>query len=315
MKRVIKLVGACLASLCMMGAAHAKDPETCRSVTFGDVGWSDIAATTGVATALLQGLGYEPTKTIASPPIVFAGIKKKQIDAFLGYWDPSMTSTVTPFVQSGSIKVLERPNLVGAKYTLAVPSYSADAGLRSFADIAKFKEQLDGKIYGIGAGNNGNAHIQKMIDTNEFGLSGFKLVESSEAAMLVQVGRAIREHKMVVFLAWEPHPMNVDYKIAYLSGGDDVFGANYGSAKVFTVVPTDYLERCPNVGRLLTNLKFTTDMENQLMVPIMSHQDPTAVAKTWLRNNSHALDAWLAGVTALDGSNGAAAVRHSLDEQ
>lgn len=315
MKRVIQLAGACLVSLCLLGTAHAQDPETCRSVTLGDVGWSDIAATTGVATALLQGLGYQPTKTIASPPIVFAGIKKKQIDAFLGYWDPSMTSTVVPFVQAGAIKVLERPNLIGAKYTLAVPSYAADAGLRSFADIAKFKDQLDGKIYGIGAGNNGNAHIQKMIDTNQFGLGGFKLVESSEAAMLVQVGRAIKEHKMVVFLAWEPHPMNVDYKITYLGGGDDVFGPNYGSAKVYTVVPTDYLERCPNVGKLLTNLQFTTDMENRLMVPIMDHQDPVTVAQAWLKENPQTLDHWLAGVTAFNGSSGTAAVRHSLDMQ
>jgi glycine betaine/proline transport system substrate-binding protein len=315
MKRVIQFAGACFASLCLLGTAHAQDPETCRSVTLGDVGWSDIAATTGVATALLQGLGYQPTKTIASPPIVFAGIKKKQIDAFLGYWDPSMTSTVVPFVQAGAIKVLERPNLVGAKYTLAVPSYAADAGLRSFADIAKFKDQLDGKIYGIGAGNNGNAHIQKMIDTNQFGLGGFKLVESSEAAMLVQVGRAIKEHKMVVFLAWEPHPMNVDYKITYLGGGDDVFGPNYGSARVYTVVPTDYLERCPNVGKLLTNLQFTTDMENRLMVPIMDHQDPVTVAQAWLKENPQTLDHWLAGVTAFNGGSGTAAVRHSLDMQ
>ncbi|RKF48346.1 choline ABC transporter substrate-binding protein [Paraburkholderia fungorum] len=315
MKRVIQLAGACFVSLCLLGTAHAQDPETCRSVTLGDVGWSDIAATTGVATALLQGLGYQPTKTIASPPIVFAGIKKKQIDAFLGYWDPSMTSTVVPFVQAGAIKVLERPNLIGAKYTLAVPSYAADAGLRSFADIAKFRDQLDGKIYGIGAGNNGNAHIQKMIDTNQFGLGGFKLVESSEAAMLVQVGRAIKEHKMVVFLAWEPHPMNVDYKITYLGGGDDVFGPNYGSARVYTVVPTDYLERCPNVGKLLTNLQFTTDMENRLMVPIMDHQDPVTVAQAWLKENPQTLDHWLAGVTAFNGGSGTAAVRHSLDMQ
>ncbi|MFM0285858.1 choline ABC transporter substrate-binding protein [Paraburkholderia megapolitana] len=315
MKRVVQLAGACLASLALLGSAYARDPEACRSVTFGDVGWSDIAATTGIASALLQDLGYQPTKTIASPPIVFAGIKKKQIDAFLGYWDPSMTSTVVPFVQAGALKVLERPNLVGAKYTLAVPAYAADAGLKSFADIAKFRDQLDGKIYGIGAGNNGNAHVQKMIDTNQFGLGGFKLVESSEAAMLVQVGRQIRDHKMIVFLAWEPHPMNVDYKIAYLSGGDDVFGPNYGSAKVFTVVPTDYMQRCPNVGRLLTNLQFTTDMENHLMVPIMDHQDPTVVAQSWLKGNPRALDEWLAGVSAFDGSNGIAAVKHALGVQ
>ncbi len=48
-----------------------------------------------------------------------------------------------------------------------------------------------------------------MIDTNQFGLGSFKLVASSEAGMLVTVERAAREKKPVVFLAWEPHPMNI----------------------------------------------------------------------------------------------------------
>lgn len=311
MKRIIQFAGLCATSFALL-TAHAAESDTCRKVTLGDVGWSDIAATTGIAMTLLQGLGYESTKTIASPPIVFAGIKKDQIDAFLGYWDPSMTSTVEPFVQAHAVEVLPQPNLTGAKYTLAVPSYAAAAGLKSFADIAKFRDQLGGRIYGIGAGNNGNELVQKMIDKNEFGLGGFKLVESSEAGMLVQVDRAIRQHKMVVFLAWEPHPMNVTYNITYLGGGDNVFGPDYGSAKVYTVVSPGYMERCPNVGKLLTNLHFTTDIENRLMVPIMNHEDPMAVAKTWLKANPDMLREWLNGVRAADGSDGVKAVERSL---
>ena len=64
-------------------------------------------------------------------------MKKKQIDVFLGYWNPSMTPQIEPFIKDGSIKVLETPNLVGAKYTLAVPTYLFDRGLKTFADIAQ----------------------------------------------------------------------------------------------------------------------------------------------------------------------------------
>ena len=84
-----------------------------------------------------------------------------------------------------------RANLEGAKYTLAVPKYLNDQGLKDFADIAKFKDQLDGQIYGIEPGNDGNRLIQKMIDENQFGLGGFELVESSEQGMLA-AGRARR---------------------------------------------------------------------------------------------------------------------------
>ena len=148
------ILGCALAALA--GSALANDAAQCRNVRFADVGWTDIAATTGMASVVLEGLGYKPTTTIASVPITFSGIKTKQIDAFLGYWNPSMTPVIEPFVKAGQIKVLDKPNLVGAKYTLAVPDYVAAGGLKSFQDIAKFKKQLDGKIYGIEPGNDGN---------------------------------------------------------------------------------------------------------------------------------------------------------------
>jgi glycine betaine/proline transport system substrate-binding protein len=205
--------------------------------------------------------------------------------------------------------VLATPNLTGAKYTLAVPDYVYNAGLKSFSDIAKNYDKLDGKIYGIEPGNDGNALIKKMIDTNQYGLGKFKLVESSEAGMLVEVGRAIRDKKPIVFLGWEPHPMNVQMKIDYLSGGDDVFGPNYGEAKVLTVTPTDYETRCPNVAKLVSNLHFTTDIENHVMLPIMNKTDPNKAAREWLKANPAVLDQWLAGVKTFDGKDGLPAVK------
>jgi glycine betaine/proline transport system substrate-binding protein len=293
-------------------SAHAADPAACRTVRFADVGWTDIAATTGLASTLFEGLGYSPTKTIASVPITFAGIKSKQIDVFLGYWAPTMDPIIDPFVKAGSIKVLPTPNLTGAKYTLAVPDYVYNGGLKTFADIQKYADKLDDKVYGIEPGNDGNALINKMIQANQFGLGKFKLVESSEAGMLVEVNRAIREKKWIVFLGWEPHPMNVQMKIDYLAGGDDVFGPNYGEAKVFTATPPDYAARCPNAAKLVSNLQFTTSIENHVMVPIMNKEDPNKAALEWLKANPQTLDQWLAGVQTIDGKDGLQAVKAYL---
>ncbi|MFM0035020.1 choline ABC transporter substrate-binding protein [Paraburkholderia strydomiana] len=299
------------ASLCALSvsSAFAAEPATCRNVRFADVGWTDIAATTGLASTLLEGLGYKPSKTIASVPITFAGVKGKQIDVFLGYWSPTMDPMIEPFRKSGQITVLTPPNLTGAKYTLAVPDYTYQAGIKTFADIAKNYDKLDGKIYGIEPGNDGNAEIRKMIDSNQFGLGKFKLVESSEAGMLVEVNRAIRDKKPIVFLGWEPHPMNVQMKIDYLSGGDAVFGPNYGEAKVLTVTSNDYSTRCPNVAKLVSNLQFTTDIENHVMLPIMNRTDPNKAARAWLKDNPAVLDKWLAGVKTFDGKDGLPAVK------
>lgn len=309
MKNLMKAAGTGLLACALMQGAWAAEPESCKQVRFAEIGWADISATTGVAMVLTEGLGYSPRKVMASVPIAFTGVKNKQIDVFLGYWAPSMDSVIEPFLKDNGVKVLPTANLEGAKYTLAVPTYAAEAGLKSFQDIAKFKDQLGGKIYGIEPGNDGNLLIDKMIKGNQFDLGGFKMVESSEAGMLVQVQRAVKKKEPVVFLGWAPHPMNTQFELTYLSGGDDVFGPDYGAAKVYTVIPPDYEARCGNVGKLLGNLQFTVEGESQLMDRVLKKEDPVVVAKDWIKANPAVLDKWLSGVTTYDGQDGAAAVK------
>src|SRR5690606_35010142 len=134
-----------------------------------------------------------------------------------------------PYLADGSIEVIAT-NLTGAKYTFAVPSYVAEAGVTDLSDLAEHADRFGRRIYGIEPGNNGNRMILDMIEQDEFGLGGWKLVESSEQGMLSEVGRAIRAEEWIVFLGWEPHPMNTRYEIDYLSGADEFFGPDYGAA-------------------------------------------------------------------------------------
>ena len=131
--------------------------------------------------------------------------------------------------------------------------------------------------------------------------------------MLAQVERATKRHEPIVFLGWEPHPMNVKYKMDYLSGGDDVFGPNYGGATVYTNERAGFAKDCPNVGKFIGNLKFNLAMENKIMGSILfDEQEPAKAATDWLKANPTVLDAWLAGVTTFDGQPGLPAVKKSL---
>ena len=47
-----------------------------------------------------------------------------------------------------------------------------------------------------------------------------------EQGLLAQVSRADRPKEPVIVLGWEPHPMNANFKITYLAGGEDFFGPN-----------------------------------------------------------------------------------------
>ena len=294
------------------GVAAAAEPDSCKTVRFSDVGWTDITATTGLASVVLQGLGYETRADILSVPVTYQSLKNGDIDVFLGNWMPTMEADIAPFREDGSVEVV-RANLEGAKYTLAVPKYLADQGLKDFADIAKFKDQLDGQIHGIEPGNDGNRLIQKMIDDGQFGLTGFELVESSEQGMLAEVARAGRGQGAIVFLGWEPHPMNTNFELVYLTGGDEVFGPNFGGATIYTNVRKGYLQECPNVGKFLQNLEFTLPMESMVMGGILNDgKEAEEAATDWLKANPGVLDVWLAGVTTVDGGDALAAVKGKL---
>jgi glycine betaine/proline transport system substrate-binding protein len=308
----IKLCPLCAALVLAGGAAQAADPESCRTVRFSDVGWTDITSTTAATAAVVEGLGYQPETEILSVPVTYASLKNQDIDVFLGNWMPTMEADVRPYLEDGSVESVG-VNLEGAKYTLAVPTYLAEQGLKDFADIAEFREQLDGEIYGIEPGNDGNRLILQMIAENTFGLEGFELVESSEQGMLAQVARATRSEEPIVFLGWEPHPMNANFDLTYLSGGDDVFGPNYGGATVYTNVRAGLLEECPNLGALLRNLKFTLEMENQIMGAILDEgQAPEDAASAWLKEHPDVLESWLDGVTTIEGEPGVGAVKAHL---
>ncbi len=311
-KRILAPALGLAALLAASGPAAAADPEACMTVRFSDVGWTDITATTAAASVVLEALGYEPDVKVLSVPVTYASMENKDIDVFLGNWMPTMEADLAPYRDKGTVDVLGA-NLEGAKYTLAVPKYAHEAGLQSFQDIATFKDQLDGKIYGIEPGNDGNRLILDMISADQFGLGGFDLVESSEQGMLAQVARAVRDEEPIVFLGWAPHPMNSNFELEYLAGGDDVFGADFGGATVFTNVRAGYVEECPNVGKLISQLKFTLPMENEIMGAILDEgADPEEAARAWLKENPSVLDDWLAGVTTASGEDGAAAVKAEL---
>ncbi len=295
-----------------LGLAAGPALANCESVTFSDVGWTDITATTAATTVVLEALGYETETKVLSVPVTYTSLAAGDIDVFLGNWMPTMEGDIAPYREAGTVDTV-RANLEGAKYTLATNAAGAALGITSFGAIAEHGEALDSTIYGIEPGNDGNRLILDMIEADAFGLKGFEVKESSEQGMLAQVARADRREEPIVFLGWEPHPMNANHDMTYLTGGDDWFGPDLGGATVYTNTRAGYVGECPNVGKLLQNLEFTLAMENEIMGAILNDgADPEDAATAWLKANPGVLDGWLDGVTTADGGDAMAAVKGEL---
>ena len=306
MSRVVLSLAAALATL----TAQAADSDAqCSTVKLADPGWSDIATTNAIARLLLERLGYEVKIDNLAVPIIYGGLKDGRIDAFLGNWMPAQQGFYDKFVATGDVQLLAR-NLRGTEFTLAVPDYVWDAGVKDFKDLNAHAKQFDSKLYGIGSGAPANLSLKEIIDKDEFGLGKWKLVESSEQAMLTQVDRRVKKNEYVAFLGWTPHPMNVKLKMRYLTGGEKWFG---DKGMVNTVVRKGYPQACPNAAKLLGNLSFTLDMENSIMADQLDNKRSfDEAAQAWLKAHPQTVEPWLTGVTTRDGKDALQAVRAAL---
>ena len=307
--RTLAISIALNALLC--STALAADKPECKQVRMSDLGWTDIALTNTTAELILKALGYDPQQSLLALNVTYESLKNNQLDVFLGNWRPVQDLDYKAYFDDGSV-IPVATNLTGAKYTLAVPKYVSDAGLKSFDDLQKFADKLDRKIYGIEPGSN--KPLLDMVEQKTHGLDGdWQVVESSEAAMLQQVKRAVQAKDFIVFLGWQPHPMNVNMQMEYLAGGDVEFGPDFGGATVRTIVRKGFPQDCPNATKLFSNLVFDITYENTGMNLIMGDgMEVPAAATKMMQDHPEKLDAWLKDVTTIDGKPGLEPVKTAL---
>jgi glycine betaine/proline transport system substrate-binding protein len=304
-----KLASALIAGAALLAtatAAQAGDAESCKAVRFADVGWTEIQVISEIASNMFTALGYTGEVKTLSVPVTFASLKSKDVDVFFGNWMPSQTADIKAYLDDKSIEQLS-VNLEGAGYGIVVPQYVADAGVNSLADLAANKDKFGGKMFGIESGNDGNRIMQGFIDDAKNNLGGWTVVDSSEAGMLTEAEKAMKNNEWIVFLGWTPHPVMGDMKLHYLSG---VESAGFGAASVYTNARAGWAAECPNAAKLVSQMKFTLPMVGgSIMSPVLKDgKDPKAVAAEWISTNKDTVSAWLEGVTTMDGGDAKAAV-------
>ncbi|MFP4071855.1 MAG: ABC transporter substrate-binding protein [Desulfovibrionales bacterium] len=294
MARPLSLVLALILTIAFTLPAGAKD----NNVRFVHVSWTGVTIKTEIATTILNCLGYDAESLMVSVPFAYKALDIDEADVFLGNWMPTMESVATPYFEKGTVENLVA-NMPGAKYTLAVPTFMAEAGLTHFKDIAKHGDKLEWKIYGLEEGNDGNELIQMMIDKDMFGLGKFELIPSSESAMLAEVQSHIRRGEWIVFLGWAPHAMNENIEMTYLEGSTaETFGPEDGTAIVYTNVRDGFTEDYPNVTEFLKNLTFPVSMMNEIMLNLHNNNDLTTrtAGLRWVREHPDMYEQWLNGV-------------------
>jgi glycine betaine/proline transport system substrate-binding protein len=309
-KKSVKILSMVLAVFIFTGFWFALFPCEVSAqdnvIRIGYVDWPGVTVKSQVAKEILEILGYEVNSQMLMLPIIFKGLDNNNLDFFLGMWYPTMRPNFTPYEEKGTIEKV-RVNLDETTYKIAVPEFVWNAGVKSLADLNKHADKFNHVIVGIEPGNEGNQIMIDAIENNTYNLKDWELMESSTTAMMVAVGKAIRDNQWIAFLGWEPHWMNLEYDIKYLDDPEKIWGEG---EVVYTIARSGFKEEMPNVYGLLKQIKVTPNMQNDWIYEYgKKERDPDEVAIEWIKNNLDIVDQWVYEVESINGERARDVIR------
>ncbi|MCP4352133.1 MAG: ABC transporter substrate-binding protein [Desulfobacterales bacterium] len=306
-RNFVRFIAAVVCILCLTGTGFAGE-----KIRFGYVNWPGVTVKTYVAVQLLDCLGYETDMKMLSVPVTFRGLGNNDLDLFLGAWLPTMKSIAEKYLKQGSV-VPVAVNLDETIYTLAVPKYAWDAGVKSHADLEKFADKFNRKIIGIEPGNDGNKIVLDMIKNNNYDLKKWEIVESSSEAMMITVASSMKKKEWIVWLGWSPHWMNLAYDVKYLKDPLKIWGSEPEIVK--TMARAGLKKDIPNVYKLFAQFKVTPDIQNEWINKFSREKiKPEEVSEEWIKNNMGIVDQWVYGVTSADGKRARDVIRKALNQ-
>lgn len=290
----------------------AQDEAT--QVRFSVPAWPGVTVKTALAVQLFEALGYETRQQELGSTITYEALAQGELDAFLAAWLPAQGGMYDTTMEKGLLVDLGN-NVDGARLGFAVPTYVYEAGLTSAEDLDRdaFAEPLERTLYSIEVGSGMSEILNGAVDDDTYGLGDWKLSETSTPGMLSAVDAAIDREEWIVFAAWTPHWMNIEYDVRYLDDPEDLWGEDGGRSDVRTLVTRDFADANPNATRLLDQLSFTADDQSEMILGFSyEEREPDAVALEWLRHHPERVQAFVEGVTTRDGEPAWPAVQQAL---
>ena len=264
------LLGATLVA----GTAAAADPDSCKTVKMSIRAGPTSTATNALDRRVLKALGYKQTSARSSVPVTYDALKNGQIDVFLGNWMPAQANDASTRSRrpTRSSEVV-RPNLSGAKYTLAVPDLRRG---RRRAERSRTSRSSSRQVRRQDLRHRARQRRQPDHPRHDRrqGVRPRRLrtgrIERSRACW-TQVERAMREKKLdrVPRLGAASDEHEVQARLSRRRRQDLRPELRRRDASTPSRA-SGYAEQCPNVGRLLKNLKFTCRHgERQIMGQIL----------------------------------------------
>ena len=307
-----RLVGAIAAVVLVSGCSGAEPTGFGGSsggenaVRFVQQPWADLVVETEIAMQVLNKLGYTASMQEVAVPLAAEALATGRADVYLGNWWPSQQAVFTEHLDSGAVKVAGTV-LEGTEYAPAVPGYVTEQlGVRSLADLDQHADAFERKIFGIEPGAPGNETISQAIAQDAYGLGDWELVASSTEAMLAEVSRRAAAGEPIVFLGWSPHWMTSEFNLHFLDDPQSVWP---GAGQVRSLVRSELEAADPNLVRFISQISVDTATASDFIRAVDKDGKPAeAVAQEWMQAHPDRIEAWLQGVTSVNGEPAAQVV-------
>lgn len=271
----------------------------------GYVAWdSEIASTNLLKYVMESKLGYKVNALQVEAGPMWTGVATGDVDASPAAWLPL---THADYWERYKDQVDDLgANMTGVRTGLVVPAYMTD--VNSIADLetgatsstpsanANVGNEVDHQIIGIDPG----AGIMKSTASaiEKYGLSDWKLVEGSGAAMTATLDKAVKNKEPIIVTGWTPHWMFNAYDLKYLDDPEGVYGE---AEQIHTIARKGLKEDKPVAYEFLDRFSWTPEDMGEIMVAIQDGDDPQKAAAAFAEKHSDKVAEWTKGLTPVNG--------------
>jgi glycine betaine/proline transport system substrate-binding protein len=279
---LVALLTVGLVAGCGTPSSKQATPTT-KTINIGYVNWAEDVAVSYLWKEILEGKGYTVNlKSLDAAPL-FVGLNKGDLDIFMDSWLP-ITHQAYWEKYKDNLDDYGEWYKGKAKIGLVVPSY---VNIKSLDELNAKKDQFEGKIIGIDPGAGIMKATEKAVTS--YGLN-YEVVQSSEAAMMTALDKAIRDKKWIAITGWSPHWMFAKYDLKYLEDPKLQYGEAEG---IHTLANKEFTKNNPEVANMLKAFKLDDQKIGALESLIKEGMKPEDAAKKWIGDNKNLVDGWM----------------------
>jgi glycine betaine/proline transport system substrate-binding protein len=245
------------------------------ALKFGVVPWSESLAVGSLITYILEQEIGQPVEMI-NPDIgvAYQAMINGDLDLFVESW---LYVTHEAYWEESAAKLRDfGPIYEDALLCWAVPNYVPEDVVSSVTDLGKQEvwEKMNGEIIGIDPGSGLMQHSSVMMEDYPE-LANWKLIESSDAAMIAELKRRMLRNEWTVVTLWQPHSAFGRFDIRVLDEPRKILGVE---EEVHMVGRQDFTAKFGNdVSTFLSRFYLTIDQMSELT---LLYEEDEATAAT-----------------------------------